>query len=316
MNAVELEHPTGAVLSAYGLGQLNEEELAGIDEHLAGCAACRQVVQGVAPDTFLMLLRSAATEPDSSAGAVSEGVAGAEDGGVAGAEVLRSPGAVSNALRGFGVPQPRPRAAPRVGPRGEAVVEPPPALSDHPRYRVGDLIGVGGMGAVYRAEHLLMQRPVAVKVLNHELIDNPATVDRFRREVRAAARLTHPNIVAAFDAEQAGDVHFLAMEYVEGVSLARRCAEYGPLPVAEACSYARQAALGLQHAHECGMVHRDIKPQNLMLTPGGQVKILDFGLARFVMESAPAGALLPTEGEPARRPAKTAKPSRSPKSAS
>jgi uncharacterized protein (TIGR03067 family) len=155
------------------------------------------------------------------------------------------------------------------------------------------------MGAVYRAEHLLMQRPVAVKVLNHELIDNPATIERFRREVRAAARLTHPNIVAAFDAEQAGDVHFLAMEYVEGVSLARRCAEYGPLPVAEACSYARQAALGLQHAHECGMVHRDIKPQNLMLTPGGQVKILDFGLARFVMESAPAGALLPTEGDSA-----------------
>ncbi|HWY86883.1 MAG TPA: sister chromatid cohesion protein PDS5, partial [Gemmataceae bacterium] len=170
---------------------------------------------------------------------------------------------------------------------------------DHPRYRTGDLIGVGGMGAVYKAEHLLMQRPVAVKVLNHELIDNPATVDRFRREVRAAARLTHPNIVAAFDAEQAGDVHFLAMEYVEGVSLARRCAEYGPLPVAEACSYARQAALGLQHAHECGMVHRDIKPQNLMLTAGGQVKILDFGLARFVMESVPVGAMLPIQGDSA-----------------
>src|SRR5205807_730381 len=116
--------------------------------------------------------------------------------------------------------------------------------------------------------------------LNRNLMDKPATIERFRREVRAAARLTHPNIVAAFDAEQAGDVHFLVMEYVEGVSLARRLAEQGPFAVTEACEYIRQAAFGLEHAHERGMVHRDIKPQNLMLTPGGQVKILDFGLAR------------------------------------
>src|SRR5438132_1663195 len=127
-----------------------------------------------------------------------------------------------------------------------------------------------------------MQRPVAVKVLNHELIDNPATVERFRREVRAAARLTHPNIVAAFDAEQAGDVHFLAMEYVEGVSLARRIAEVGPLPMAQACDYVRQAALGLQHAHERGLVHRDIKPANLLLAvKENVVKVLDLGLARL-----------------------------------
>ena len=151
------------------------------------------------------------------------------------------------------------------------------------------------MGAVYKAEHLLMERPVALKVLNRELIDKPATIERFRREVRAAARLTHPNIVAAFDAEQAGDVHFLVMEYVEGASLARHIVEDGPLQVAQACDYIRQAALGLQHAHERGMVHRDIKPQNLMLTPEGKVKILDFGLARFVMESVPAGAMLAEE---------------------
>src|SRR6202011_3443554 len=87
-------------------------------------------------------------------------------------------------------------------------------------------------------------------------------------------------------------------EYVDGISLARRIAEQGPLPVAEACAYARQAALGLQHAHERGMVHRDIKPQNLMLTPGGQVKILDFGLARFAMESAPTGGVFASEDEP------------------
>jgi uncharacterized protein (TIGR03067 family) len=168
----------------------------------------------------------------------------------------------------------------------------PPELAEHPRYRVRELLGVGGMGAVYRAEHLLMERPVALKVINRSLTDRPALVERFRREVKAAARLAHPNIVTAFDAEQAGDTHFLVMEYVEGTSLARVLAERGPLPVAEACAYARQAALGLQHAHEQGMVHRDIKPHNLMLTPGGRVKILDFGLARFASEAALPGALL------------------------
>jgi hypothetical protein len=265
MTIVEQEHLTDSMLIALGLGQLNDEELAGIDDHIAECSACCQVAAGVAPDTVLTLLRSAATETDK----------------IEGNDYVHVPSrtalyAASGSLD--------PESAP------------PPALTEHPRYRLGELLGVGGMGAVYKAEHLLMRRPVALKVLNRQLIDKPETVERFGREVRAAARLTHPNIVAAFDAEQAGDVHFLAMEFVEGVSLARHCAEHGPLPVAEACSYARQAALGLQHAHECGMVHRDIKPQNLMLTPGGQVKILDFGLARFIMESAPAGALLPADG--------------------
>jgi eukaryotic-like serine/threonine-protein kinase len=258
MNAVKLEHPPGEVLIAYGLGQLKEEELAGIDGHLANCAVCRQVVEGAAPDTLVNLLCSAATEPHSS-----EWVAAAESGGEAAG------------LAASGVTSPP--------------VPAPTALMNHPRYRVGELLGIGGMGAVYKAEHLLMKRPVALKVLNHELIDKPATIERFRREVRAAARLTHPNIVAAFDAEQAGEVHFLVMEYVEGVSLARRIAEDGPLPIGQACDYVRQTALGLQHAHECGMVHRDIKPQNLMLTPNGQVKILDFGLARFVLESVSQG---------------------------
>jgi WD40 repeat protein len=157
----------------------------------------------------------------------------------------------------------------------------PPELAGHPRYRVLGLLGQGGMGAVYRAEHLRMERPVALKVINPGLMRNPTTVQRFQQEVKAAAKLHHANIVTAHDADQAGELHFLVMEHVEGQSLAQRVGERGPLPVAEACEWIRQAALGLQHAHERGMVHRDIKPHNLMLTADGTVKILDFGLARL-----------------------------------
>jgi WD40 repeat protein/serine/threonine protein kinase len=163
----------------------------------------------------------------------------------------------------------------------------PASLARHPRYQIEGLLGAGGMGAVFKAVHRLMDRTVALKVINPALVHRPAAVERFQREVKAAARLTHPNIVTAYDADQAGDIHFLVMEFVEGTSLSQRVAQHGPLPVVEACRYARQAALGLQHAFEHGMVHRDIKPQNLMLTPDGRVKILDFGLARFVSESGP-----------------------------
>jgi serine/threonine protein kinase len=165
----------------------------------------------------------------------------------------------------------------------------PAALCDNPRYQVLALLGRGGMGEVYLAEHRLMERRVALKVIRKRLLDRPAAVAQFREEVKAAARLAHPNIVTAHDADHVGDLHFLVMEYVPGASLDRVIAERGPLPVAQACACIRQAALGLQHAADRGMVHRDIKPHNLMLTPDGTVKILDFGLARF--------ASLATEGE-------------------
>ncbi|MBV9123135.1 MAG: serine/threonine protein kinase, partial [Planctomycetes bacterium] len=176
-------------------------------------------------------------------------------------------------------------------PEGRTLVGLPPELMDHPRYQVVRVLGSGGMGSVFEAQHRLMERPVALKVVRKELTDRPAAADRFRQEVRAAARLSHPNIVAAYDAEQAGNLHFLAMELVPGESLDRVVRKRGPLPVIEACRLVLQAARGLQHAHERGMVHRDIKPQNLMLTPDGQVKILDFGLARFASETSPAGGL-------------------------
>jgi hypothetical protein len=160
----------------------------------------------------------------------------------------------------------------------------PPELASHPRYRFLRELGRGAMGVVYHAEQTLMDRQVAVKVLSPAVLGHADGLERFRREVRAAAKLSHPNIVLAYDAEQAGDLHMLVMEFVEGQTLADLLQRHGPLPVAQACQYARQTALGLQHAHECGMVHRDIKPSNLMLTREGQVKILDFGLAKLVRE--------------------------------
>jgi eukaryotic-like serine/threonine-protein kinase len=174
----------------------------------------------------------------------------------------------------------------KIGDTVREPVEPtvPAELADHPRYKIVGMLGTGGMGSVYKAEHRLMERIVAVKVISPAFTANPMAVERFRREVRAAARLAHPNIVTAFDAEQAGDLQLLVMEFVDGMSLDRLVARQGPLKASQACGLIRQAALGLAHAHEKGMIHRDIKPHNLMVTRKGQLKILDFGLARLYTE--------------------------------
>jgi serine/threonine-protein kinase len=154
-------------------------------------------------------------------------------------------------------------------------------------YELLDKLGEGGMGQVFKARHRLMNRVVALKIIRKERLLDAAAVRRFNQEVQAAAQLSHPNIVTAFDSNQAGHQHYLAMEYVEGTDLARLVRQSGPLPVATACEYVRQAALGLQHAHEKGLVHRDIKPANLLLQQNSDqptVKILDMGLARLAGE--------------------------------
>src|SRR5262249_35757003 len=125
---------------------------------------------------------------------------------------------------------------------------------------------------------------VALKVIRPDLMRDPVLVQRFQLEARAAAHLDHTNIVKAYDADQAGGLHFLVMEYVEGITLAELVRQRGLLLPAEACACARQVSPGLKQAHERGMGHGDIKPQNLMITGSGQdaiVKILDFGLARL-----------------------------------
>jgi serine/threonine protein kinase len=170
------------------------------------------------------------------------------------------------------------------GPAGAQAAAPDllPELTDHPRYRILGLLGRGGMGAVYKAEDRRMGRVVALKVIQSSLTVDAAAVQRFEHEVKAAAQLTHPNIVTAYDADQAGDVRFLVMEFVDGQNLADYLKTCGRLSVTEACDCVRQAAVGLHHAQERGMVHRDIKPHNLMRTREGTIKILDFGLARLV----------------------------------
>jgi serine/threonine protein kinase len=169
------------------------------------------------------------------------------------------------------------------------------------QYILLERLGEGGMGQVFKAQQKSLDRIVALKVIRKECLDLK-TVARFQREIQAAGQLSHANIVHAFDAGQVNGTWFFVMEYVDGIDLARLVHEQGPLPVAPACDFIRQAALGLQHAHERGLVHRDIKPANLLVTreegrgarkqdgisdsslapdPSPLVKILDMGLARM-----------------------------------
>jgi serine/threonine protein kinase len=147
-------------------------------------------------------------------------------------------------------------------------------------YVVLDRIGAGGMGEVFRARHRTMERIVALKVLPPKEVSSPDSVKRFIREARAAARLIHPNIVTAFDAGEYQGTYYLVMQYVDGQDLAHLVKQHGPLAVDQAVDCTLQAARGLAHAHGQGVIHRDIKPGNLLLDKSGTVKILDMGLAR------------------------------------
>jgi serine/threonine protein kinase len=149
------------------------------------------------------------------------------------------------------------------------------------KYRILELIGTGGMGAVYLCEHKFMRRLVAVKILPADKYDDPSNLERFVREARAVAALNHPNIVRAYDIDKAEGMHFLVMEYVDGSSLQEIVARFGPLDPLRAANCIAQGAVGLQHAGDRGLVHRDIKPGNLLVDRTGVVKLLDLGLARF-----------------------------------
>jgi serine/threonine protein kinase len=152
------------------------------------------------------------------------------------------------------------------------------------RYRIMGILGVGAMGRVFLAEHLLMSRQVALKTLPIKRTSEASASERFQREARAIGALNHPNIVQAYDFDHSGNLWYLVLEYVNGKSLQEFVHRHGPVPWQQACDMIAQAAAGLQHAADLGVVHRDIKPGNLLLDRTGIVKVLDMGLARIFGE--------------------------------
>lgn len=152
------------------------------------------------------------------------------------------------------------------------------------RYEITELIGVGGMADVYKANDLLENRVVAVKILKNEFADNEDFVRRFRNESKAIAVLSHPNIVKVFDVGFSDKLQFIVMEYIDGITLKEFMEQQGVLKWKDTVHFIIQILKALQHAHDRGIVHRDIKPQNIMLFPDGQIKVMDFGIARFARE--------------------------------
>jgi formylglycine-generating enzyme required for sulfatase activity/serine/threonine protein kinase len=269
MDASASTHPSDQTLRAYGVGKLYGNLADTVHSHLIECGECRQRVAELSDDTFLVRLREAQAPADAPAHG-----------------------------------QPRVRDQSLTGGMPSAV-EPlsigsiPPGLAEHPDYEVLGELGRGGMGVVYLARNKLMGRKEVLKVVSRDLMDRRGVLDRFLREIRNAAQLHHTNIVTAYSAFRAGENIVFAMEYVEGHDLAQLVKGNGPLAVAHACNFINQAALGLQYAHEKGMVHRDIKPSNLILARHGKkpvVKILDFGLAKATREG-PVDKGLTQEGQ-------------------
>lgn len=153
------------------------------------------------------------------------------------------------------------------------------------RYALGERLGGGGTAFVYKGRDSLLNRTVAVKVLNTQLTSDEDFVAKFRREAQAAASLSNPHIVGIYDVGQDGDIYYIVMEYVEGKTLKHHITEKGPLDMPQALDVAMQIAEGLRHAHRHGVVHRDIKPHNILLTRDGQAKVADFGIARATTSS-------------------------------
>lgn len=162
------------------------------------------------------------------------------------------------------------------------------------RYAILDRLGSGSMGRVYKAHHLMMDRVVALKIIAPEIATNERVVARFYREMKLVGRLDHPNVVRAYDADQLNKILFIVMEYVRGRSLAQVFRQ-APIPPPDMVNYAAQAALGLAHAHEQGIVHRDVKPSNLLLTHDLKIKVLDLGLG-VLMEADDASSFATADG--------------------
>jgi len=261
-------------MQEYLSGWSDEDDLQRIEIHVSQCAECEQTMRNleVGPDTLMQSLQSTAKgntlEPDEQRDAVSvppKAQHSVDDAATA--------AALEKARRLMDVPMES------VAAKARAAWQ--PADRDFGGYELTQPLGRGGMGAVYLATHRQLNKQVAIKLLPLMSAEDVAGRARFEREIRVVGRLNHPSIVAATDAGEIDGTQFLVMEYVPGLDLSRLARLTGPLSVANACELMRQTALGLSVAHTEGVVHRDVKPSNLMLDETGHIRILDFGLAQL-----------------------------------
>lgn len=253
--------PSREQLDAFGMGRLSEPVADRVAQHLDACADCQSAMETLAApgDPLIKRLRQQG------------------QGDPYGFEPEREQ-ALAMALAVA------PAETPLSGTLPDDEVEPTdvPEPSSFGEYTLLDKLGEGGMGQVYRARHRRMDRIVALKLLPGRSHRSVAAIERFQREIQVIGQLAHPNIVVAHDAGEAQGRHFLVMEYVRGRDLSALLRQRGPLPIDEAVNYIRQAACGLAYAHASGLIHRDVKPGNLLVDEQGTVKILDLGLARYV----------------------------------
>jgi formylglycine-generating enzyme required for sulfatase activity/serine/threonine protein kinase len=274
IRSVEQTHATAHLgdetLTSYSLGKVDDTVAETVGRHLAKCPDCRRRAAELSTIGRTAAPRNSPTQPGKTASDKQRSEKPDASGGVSPGKRTQAP------LKGL-----------------------PEGLADHPQYQIECELGRGGIGIVYLARNKLMDRKEVLKVLTREMLSREGATQRFLQEIQSAARLNHPNVVAAYSAFQVGDLLVFAMEYVEGSDLAKLVRERGPLPIVNACYFAYQAAQGLQHAHERGMIHRDIKPSNLILFRQGKravVKILDFGLAKAASEQG-VEASLTQEGQ-------------------
>ncbi|MBC8869042.1 MAG: serine/threonine protein kinase [Planctomycetes bacterium] len=265
--------PSENDLLALRVGSAPEELASGVIEHLSTCAACQAAFDTLdeSPDSFVRQMRQ----------------------GIPDAAFLDEPRCWEAIGRAKSLAAPSSETD--YHGRAQATeIDSPGTLGE---YQLLERIGRGGMGTVYKALHTNLQRLVALKAISDDLTRKPDAIARFYREMQAIGRLNHPNIVQAHDAREIEDRAVLVMEFVEGASWADLVRDGQALAIADACELVRQAAIGLDYAHQRGLVHRDIKPSNLMLNTHGQVKILDLGLALLQDVQAQASGELTGSGQ-------------------
>lgn len=252
-------------LKDYLNGSADDQRLEAIESHLAECPSCEQTVLELEsnPDTLFVALRDQFDDLKPHASQVNS-------------DLESEPSVIQRVLES--VKQLPGGAGASAGPlekSGQIGVQQIGA------YELLQTLGRGGMGLVMLARHATLKKQVAIKILPSLIGDRPELVQRFQREIITAGQLNHPSIVHATDAGAEQGTHYLVMEYIDGLDLSRLARLGSPLSIADACEMMRQAALGLSYAHAQGVVHRDVKPSNLMLDTSGRVKILDFGLAQL-----------------------------------